>query len=446
MNDARGCPVSTTSTAALAHAEQAQWRTVAFYGDAIADLNAAIAADPGWGLAHIAKADFLLTLTEPSLVPEARALVAAAEPLMAHANARERAHFAAATLCAAGRWREASALWDAVLLLHPRDLLALNSAHLFDFYRGDALSLRGRVARVLPEWPADDALWPFVLGMHAFGLEECNLHAQAEATGRRALDACPRMPWAIHAVAHVMEMQGRHAEGLEWLRSREPDWAPDNGLSVHLWWHAALFKLESLDTAAALALFDDHMAGAASVVNLQWLDAAAMLWRLRLLGVDVGVRWQRLASDWTQPVEFAGHYAFNDCHALLALIGSGELGRAQALLEAATARAGQGDDDNRAMAGEVGLPLMHALLAHAAGDHATAVRLLYPLRRVAHHFGGSHAQRDLIDQTLLAAACAATGDRERAAGRALLNERRLAKPDTPLTEHWTAALGLRENP
>ena len=179
MNDARGCTVSTSSKAALAHAEQAQWRTVAFYGEAVADLDAAIAADPGWGLARIAKADFLLTLTEPSLVPEARKLVAAAGPLMTHANGRERVHFAAATLCAAGRWREASALWDDILLQHPRDMLALNSAHLFDFYRGDALSLRARVARVLPEWPADDALRPFVLGMHAFGLEECNQYAQA---------------------------------------------------------------------------------------------------------------------------------------------------------------------------------------------------------------------------------------------------------------------------
>ena len=445
MNDARDNPVSTASTAALAHAEQALWRTVAFYGDAVADLDAAIAADPGWGLARVAKAGFLLTLTEPSLVPEARALVAAAETLMVHANRRERAHFAAATLCAAGRWREASDCWDDILLQHPRDLLALNSAHLFDFYRGDALSLRARVARVLPDWPADDKLHPFVLGMHAFGLEECHQYAQAEDTGRRALDACPRMPWAVHAVAHVMEMQGRHAEGVEWLRSREPDWAPDNGLSVHLWWHAALFQLESLDTAGALQHFDAHIAGAASVVNLQWLDGAALLWRLRLLGFDVGARWQGLASDWAQPVDLAGHYAFNDCHALLALIGSGELGRAQALLEAATARAAQGDADNRAMAGEVGLPLMRALLAHAAGDHASAVRLLYPLRRVAHHFGGSHAQRDLIDQTLLAAACSSVDEHDRAAGRALLNERRLAKPATPLTAHWATRLGQRAN-
>ncbi len=452
MNDARGCPVSTAAPAALAHAEQALWRTVAFYGDTLADLDAAIAADPGWGLARIAKAVFLLTLTEPSRVPEACRLLDAAEPLMAHANRRERSHFAAAQLCVAGRWREAGNRWDELLLLNPRDLLALNSAHLFDFYRGDARSLRARVARVLPEWPADDPLRPFVLGMQAFGLEECNLYAQAEAAGRSALEACPRMPWAIHAVAHVMEMQGRHVEGVQFLRALQPDWADDNGLSVHLWWHLALFHLESLDTASALQLHDAQMAGAASVVNLQWLDSAALLWRLQLLGIDVGERWQRLAQDWAQPVEHAGHCAFNDCHALLALIGCGDMARAQALLATVSARAGiDGHEvthpraDNHAMAREVGLPLMHALLAQASGDPATAVRLLYSLRRVAHHFGGSHAQRDLIDQTLLAAACAAPQRDIKAIGLALLNERRLAKAGTPLTAHWAARLGLRKN-
>ena len=484
MHDPRDCPVSTSEAAALAHAEQALWRTVAFYGDTLADLDAAIAADPGWGLARIAKAVFLLTLTEPSMLPEARRLLDAAEPLMAHANPRERQHFGAARLCLSGRWRDAGDGWDELLRQHPRDLLALNSAHLFDFYRGDALSLRARVARVLPEWPTDDPLRPFVLGMHAFGLEECNLHAQAEAAGRGALETCARMPWAIHAVAHVMEMQGRHVEGVQFLRTRQPDWADENGLSVHLWWHLALFHLESLDTASALQLYDAQMAGAASVVNLQWLDGAALLWRLQLLGVEVGARWQRLAQDWAEPVKHAGHYSFNDCHALLALIGSGDMARSQALLAAATAQAGnagrKGTDrrtgagadkqadrpadrpadrgadrradrptdspaDNHAMAREVGLPLMHALLAHASGDPVAAVRLLYPLRRVAHHFGGSHAQRDLIDQTLLCAACAAPQRDIKAIGRAVLNERQLAKASTPLTAHWAARLGLREN-
>jgi hypothetical protein len=108
-----------------------------------------------------------------------------------------------------GRWHEAVTLWEALLLAHPRDLLAL----------------------------------------------ECNLYPQAEAAGREALARDQRGPWAIHGVAQVMEMQGRHTEGVVWLQERHSDWS-NNGLAVHLWWHLALFRLETLDTAAALALFD----------------------------------------------------------------------------------------------------------------------------------------------------------------------------------------------
>ncbi len=440
MNGLREVPLGTASTRARAHHERALWHLVSFYGDPMAAFDATLSADPGWGLARILKAVFILTLTEPGMVPQARQLLKEAEPLMVGALPHEQGHFTAAQAALGGRWREAVARWDTLLLAHPRDLLALIFAHLFDFYRGDARNLRARVARVLPEWPADDPLQPYVLGMYAFGLEECNLYPLAEAAGREALARDPRGPWAIHAVAHVMEMQGRHAEGVAWLQERRADWS-NNGLAVHLWWHLALYRLETLDTAAALALFDAHIAGRASSINLQWLDGAALLWRLQLLGVDVSARWQALAGDWADPIAHAGYYAFNDVHALLALLGSGDLTRANALLVASTERA---QTDNREMMSEVGLPLMQGLMAYANGDGAEASRLLYPLRAVAHHFGGSHAQRDLIDQTLLAAASrSVTG---RSIGRAMLNERRLAKPTTPLTEYWAMRLDSRSVP
>ncbi len=434
MIDLRGVPSGSSVAAARESHERALWHLVSFYGDPMAAFDATINADPGWGLARVIKAVFILTLTEPGLLPQARQLLAEAEPLMPSAPPHEQGHFAAAQAALAGRWREACARWDALLLDEPRDLLGLTAAHLFDFYRGDARNLRARVARVLPEWPLADPLQPYVQGMHAFGLEECNLYPQAEAAGREALARDPRGPWAIHAVAHVMEMQGRFEEGTHWLQSGSSVWA-DNGLAVHLWWHLALFHLERLDSAAALALFDTRMAGGASVANLQWLDGAALLWRLQLLGVDVGTRWQALAADWADPIAHAGHCAFNDVHALLPLLGSGDMARAQALLAASSHRASA---DNAAMAREVGVPLMQGLIAYTRGDADAACATLYPLRRVAHHFGGSHAQRDLIDQTLLAAAARSS---HQAAGRALLNERRLAKPVTPLTAHWASKLG-----
>lgn len=444
MEDARGIALDTTSATALEHHEHALWRMVSFYGDPAAELDALIAADPDWGLPRVMKAGFLLSLTEPSLVPQARALLEQAEPMMAQSPSRERNHLHAVGECLAGRWGEAVGLWEEILLEFPRDLLALTLAHLFDFYRGDARNLRGRVARVLPEWDERDPLYPYVLGMLAFGLEECNFYPQAELAGRQALALNARGPWAIHAVAHVMEMQGRHDEGARWLRSRRADWDEDNGLRVHQWWHLALFQLETLDVEGALEVYDAAIGGPASVVNLQWLDAAALLWRIQLLGGDVGPRWQALAQAWTDPVAHAGHYAFNDVHALMALLGSGDAARVRALVAACSAAvsrpAPEGAPDNRRMARDIGLPLMFGLTAYARGEHAEAVRRLLPLRGTAHRFGGSHAQRDVIEQTLLAACAGVGGDR--ALGRALINERVLTKAHTPLTAHWAHKLGM----
>jgi hypothetical protein len=435
--DARGNPVGTADADALAHTERALWRMMSFYGTPIDDLAAAHAADPHWPLPLLMHAGFLLSLTEPSLRPDARALIERADTLAQTRNERERMHAGALRTLAAGDWPAACDAWEALLLRHPRDALALQWAHLFDFYRGDATSLRQRVARVLPEWDAHDALHPYVLGMHAFGLEECQLYAQAEATGRCALAGPAQVPWAIHAVAHVMEMQGRYTEGSAWMRQWHGDWAEGNGFAGHLGWHQALFALEALDHAEALRLFDAHLRADPTQITLQRLDAAALLWRLHLLGVGSGARWAALAAGWDRSEQASGYYAFNDLHALLALIGSGDLAGAQAWADAVESRA---EGSNREVACEIGAPLMRGMLAYAHERDDEAIEWLYPVRARAGRFGGSHAQRDLIDQTLLAAA--ARGGNT-AVGRALLNERRLAKPITPLTEHWAARVAAR---
>ena len=311
-----------------------------------------------------------------------------------------------------------------------------------DFYRGDAIGLRQRPARALPEWDPADPLYPHVLALHAFGLEENNLYPQAEEAGRRALAAEPRAPWAVHAVAHVMEMQGRYEDGAAWLRSHQPAWAEGNGFAGHLWWHKALFRLEALDFEGVLRLLDSHLSGAALQITLQRVDAASMLWRLHLLGEDVATRCQALLAGWPLDDGVAGYYAFNDVHAVLALLAAGEVAHAESWVARCAQRALSPSDASRSnhlMAREVGLPLMRGLLALARGDADGAVDLIAPVRSTAARFGGSHAQRDLIDQTLLAAA--ARGGR-RNLGRALLNERSMAKPITPLTRHWMDRLAL----
>ena len=455
MQDRRGNPVGTASANALDAAEQAMWRMMSFYGTPGGDLDAALAADPAWALPTLMKAGFLLSLTEPSVLADARTLLASVQARHTKLIDRERRHLQALQTLVAGDWLGACKAWEALLLQQPRDVLALHWAHLFDFYRGDATNLRQRVARVLPEWDAGDPLHPFVLGLYAFGLEENQLYAEAEATGRQAL-AEAKVPWAMHAVAHVMEMQGRHEDGSAWLQRWHADWALGNGFAGHLGWHHALFALERLDHAAALHIFDEHLAADPAQITLQRIDAAALLWRVQLLGGPVGERWQQLVAGWPLPEGVAGHYPFNDLHALLALLGSGEVGRAEAWLNQALQQAVQqamqqtpqpnecAASGQRALANEVArevaLPLMRGLLAFARGDFDGAVHHLSPVRAIMHRVGGSHAQRDLIDQTLIAAA---TRSREPAVARALLNERRLAKPITPLTAHWLSRLPAR---
>jgi hypothetical protein len=442
--DLRGNPIGTTSPAARDAAERALWRMMSFYDVPLADLDAAIAADPQWALPHAMKAGFLLSLTEPALADEARVHLAAARALESGAPARERAHVQALQQLLDGRWHTACTTWDCVLVEHPRDALALQWAQLWDFYRGDAASLRLRPARALPEWDHADPLHAYVLALYAFGLEECNLHAQAEDVGRQALVANPRVPWAVHAVAHVMEMQGRFEEGSAWLRQHQAAWAEGNGFACHLWWHQALFRLETLDVAGVLRLVDNHLSGAALQIVLNRVDAAALLWRLHLLGEDVQASCRALLEGWPGGDGAAGYYAFNDLHRLLALLGAGDLVAAEAWIARCAGQALAGSDArraNHAMAREVGLPLMRALLQFARGEADAAAQAMYPLRAFSQRFGGSHAQRDLVDQTLLAAAAAGGAPIRRTLGRALINERRLAKPVTPLTRHWIEHLG-----
>ena len=444
--DLRGNPSGSAVAAARDAAEQALWRMMSFYDLPLDDLDTAIAADPGWAMPHVMKAGFLLSLTEPLLLDDAAAHLSQARALAVAGTAapRERAHLEAVQSLFEGRWHAACRIWDDLLVEHPRDALALQWAQLFDFYRGDAAQLRQRPARALPEWDTGDPLHAYVLALHAFGLEENNLYPQAEEVGRRALDANPRVPWAVHAVAHVMEMQGRFEEGAGWLRLHQPAWAEGNGFAAHLWWHKALFRFEALDLEGVLRLTDGHLAGDALQITLQRVDAASMLWRAHLIGADTSQRCSALLDGWGLRDEQAGHYAFNDVHAVLAMLGAGLVPRAEAWLARCAERALTAEDarrSNHLMSREVGLPLMRGLIAFARGDADGAADLIYPVRALAQRLGGSHAQRDLVDQTLLAAA--SRGSR-RALGRALLNERTMAKPVTPLTRHWIEQIGSPE--
>ena len=400
--DQHGHRISGANARSLDAFEQAQRELRCFIDDPVASVDRAIAESPDMPMAHVLKAWLHLLGTEPAgrAVADECNRAAAALP----ADERERAHLAASQALAAGRLQEASMRLEDLSVRWPRDLLALQVGHQLDFFQGDSRMLRDRIARALPAWDHGIDGYHAVLGMHAFGLEETADYAQAELQGRRAVDLEPRDGWAWHAVAHVAEMRNAPRDGIAWLRPHRDTWSAGSFLIVHNTWHLALFELELDGHDEALRLYDDTIAGGGMPQLLDLVDASAMLWRLHLRGVDVGARWLPLAERWAQlhAEGGAGQYAFNDLHAMLAYVGAGREADQRALLDSMQAALDK-DDDNAVFTRDVGLPAAQAIRAFAQGDAAQAVRLLRPVRSRAHRFGGSHAQRDLIDLTLLAA-------------------------------------------
>ncbi len=422
LQDPRGLAVSTRDAKALDAYGRALYAFHTYRGDPIAPLDEAIGLDRGFAAAYATKALILSTFFERRFMQDARATLDQGAAALRGATAREQALAAAARRIASGDWHAGVRTLEQVLVEYPRDLVALQVAHLHDFYRGDALNLRNRVTRVLPAWSAAVPGYAYVLGMHAFGYEECNQYPEAERVGRKAVELSGDDCWAVHAVAHVMEMQGRIGEGLEWYQSTQPVWAgEDNGFAFHNAWHVALFHMDRGDNARALEVFDQRFAGPIDLALVR-VDASALLWRLRIEGVDVGARFAHVADAWQAALESEeGFYAFNDFHAAMAFAAAGRR-EALARLRAATPKG-----DNAEMTRAVGAPAIEAAIAYCDGQFDKAVEHLLAARDIASKFGGSHAQRDLLTLTLIDAATRAG---QGALALHYANERLVHKPDS----------------
>jgi tetratricopeptide (TPR) repeat protein len=425
QRDTAGYQMTGATHEGLANFETAVHQFRCYVGDPLASVDAALSAAPEMVMAHVLKAYLHLLGTEPAALPVARQCHETAIGLSG--TERERGHLEAVRLLAEGRWRSAGRALEDVSIAYPRDALALQTGHQIDFFRGDSRMLRDRIARALPTWHKSIPGYHAVLGMHAFGLEETGDYAEAEKQGRNAVELERRDTWAWHAVAHVYEMRNQPREGLIWMSADTDAWSQDSFFAVHNSWHVAVYHLELGATDEALRLFDGPIFGKRSNVVLEMIDASALLWRLALRGVDVGDRFDVVARNWA-PIAAAGNYAFNDMHAMMCFVGAGRRSEQQAVLEAQLT-AMQSDGDNAEFTREVGHPATLAIQAFGHGRYAECIELLRPIRHVAHRFGGSHAQRDLIDQTLIEASRRA---RFEALTTALVNERVALRPRTSL--------------
>ncbi|OJY63450.1 MAG: hypothetical protein BGP12_10455 [Rhodospirillales bacterium 70-18] len=378
---------------AFAHATEG---LLAYRRDTGTAIETALRADPTMAAAHALQGFALMLAGREETLAAARASLAAAQPV----TEDETALVAALGQAVATGPLAAAAVLEAHLQRRKLVPLLVKLATMLRFLGGDGAGMRRATTAVLPHWAPEHPGYGYILGCHAFALEETGDFAAAEAAGRAAIAAAPEDPWAVHAVAHVLEMTKRPAEGIAWIEGCRQGWSGCNNFAYHLYWHLALFHLEQGDTARVLALYDRAIRPDRSEDNRDFANAASLLWRLRQDGVPVGGRWAELADIARRRRHEATH-VFTALHRLFALVAVGDRPAAH---DAARALASTDAGEQAAVAAGIGLPLARAIMALLPEEGPPP-----PLDGLAAGLaplGGSHAQRDVFMRTLIRLAAA----------------------------------------
>jgi tetratricopeptide (TPR) repeat protein len=329
QTDRTGQGLTTDSAEAAAAFDRAVRSYVTWRTDAVAHLDAAIAADPGFALPYAVKGLLTTGLRKAGLRGAVAALRDKAQAARAPETERERRYLAALDAALAGRITGAAAQYESIARAAPQDLLALRLSQFELFWIGEVDWMRDISERAAAHWSPEAESYGSYLAIRAFGLEETGDYAGAERCGREAIERDPSDPWAAHAVAHVLVMQARLADGVAFLGGLTGNWDHVNNMRHHNWWHLALFHAEAGDYPAALEIYDTRLRDLDSplmqalpdfCVDIQ--NDVALLQRLELRGVDVGDRWAPIADlaagrvgDHTSP--------FTSAHCALALAAAG---------------------------------------------------------------------------------------------------------------------------
>ncbi|HMS94046.1 MAG TPA: tetratricopeptide repeat protein [Tabrizicola sp.] len=364
------------------------------------DLNRVLAAAPDFALGQAIRGLSCLLLGRSEMVEIARQAYAAALS-GAPGTMREIAFVHALGDWLSGRPTHAVARIEVVLALNPRDALAMKMIQAIHFVMGRPQAMRASVEGVLDAWD-DHPARGYLLGCHAFSLEETGDYARAERTGREGVALAPDDAWGLHAVAHVFDMTGRARDGLGWLTGREASWAHCNNFRFHVWWHRALMHLDLGEHDAALSLYDADIRAEKTDDYRDISNGASLLARLELEGVDVGNRWEELA-DLSERRATDGCLAFADLHYMLALCG-GERDSAATAMIARMRKANAAVCEAQRIIAHPGLHVAQGLQAFAAGEYSTAWMHLRAGHGDLQRIGGSHAQRDVFDRITIEAA------------------------------------------
>lgn len=366
--------------------------------------------------AHATRALMLVLLARREL--RAAAEEAAARAIILAKTVTEKAFAGAASAAAHGAWWAAIDQLEIALTENPADSLAAKMSHALRFMLGDKPGLLRSIERALRALPAGHRHRGFLMGCHAFALEENGEYGRAEAIGREAVAREPRDAWGLHAVSHVHEMTGRADDGIRWIESREAAFRHCNNFGGHLFWHLALFKLEKGAVAEVLDLYDRKIRDEKTDDFRDIANGASLLMRLELEGHAVGRRWEELADKAEARLDDRS-LVFADLHYMLALTGAGRV-KSVTRLARSIATAPAGASAQTLAASRAGRASAAGLAHFARGDMALAAECLLASRRQRVVIGGSDAQRDIFEQVLVEAALRSGNE---SVARSILTER-----------------------
>jgi tetratricopeptide (TPR) repeat protein len=433
LTDRYDLALSTTSSAARDAYVQACERLLTMYPGAIDLFDQAIAADPGFALAHAGKARSLL---DRGNAAAARDSLAAAKALAAGATERETSHIAFCEVYAAGHVETSLAALRVHLGSWPRDAQVLSTAAFTNGLIGS--SGQARQKRTLLEFldslaPTYGDDWWFT-AHHGMALSENGQYDDAAAKIERSHTQNPINPWVAHARAHLNYESGDPHAAHDFLAAWLTLYPRNAPLYSHLSWHLALCDLGVGNPDAAYRLFQEAFSPGvhSGPPRAKVTDAVSFLWRWELAGHPRDADAWRMMHDFaTNSLPRAG-IAFSDMHIALAQAVAGD----DAALEDRVRQMEDLARDGRYPSGPFVPALCRAFAAFERRDFTAAIDAIQPIAEELERIGGSRAQLDLIEFTLLKARLHAghLGD-----ARRLLSQRRRGPTGVPVA--GVAALG-----
>ena len=413
--DAWGLSVTTSSVRALEHYETGIRALLGWEARALDEFRLAVHEDANLALAH---AGIAVCLFLEEQFAEARAAAELARSAVRGATTRERSHVEAMALLVAGKPPDAERAMREHLTAFPRDLAVLQRLYFIWFWQGRFPEMLDFTSAIAAHYV--DA--PFFHGLHAFALEQANRCPEAVRTAEAALARDPRDAWGVHALAHALYEQAVFDTGIERLPPATHRCTGLNWFHNHLVWHLALMHFAKGEFERASAIGRGAFERAPSSIAGDLHDSISLLWRLTLVGHDIGNRWQPFVAIAAQRLDRQG-LPFHAAHLAMALAGGGDWATAERQLGMLRERAPK---DRTGLVGDVLIPLTEGLHGFALGDWARAIARIEPLRGRIVELGGSRAQRDVFHDTFLEA-CFRAGDMDRA--RRYLAERIARRPD-----------------